>query len=376
MRKRKRLVIVGGGHAHLELLSRLKSIIQLGHEVVLINPSPFHYYSGMGPGLLSGFYRPEQVRFPVQAMACRHGARFIQDRLVGIDTATKQLSLASGEVLDYDAATVNIGSEVSMPKDRFDPAWCVPVKPIENLVEVRSRLLASVKESGHPVVVVGGGAAGVELAANLSFLRRTGGFVGDVILVSKSLLLGEFPPRGQQLARRYLQKSGVVIREGERVTQVEQGRAVLEGGELIDCCLTLLATGIHPPSLLAQAGLTTADDGGLLVNRQLQSVDDPNLFGGGDCVSMVGQSLARVGVYAVKQGPVLAHNILACLTDQPLQTFSPQQRFLQILNLGEGRGLLRWNGIVWQGRGPFLLKDFIDSRFMRRFQPANTPNNL
>ena len=376
MPKLKRLVIVGGGHAHLELLSRLGAIIQLGHEVVLINPSPFHYYSGMGPGLLSGFYSPEQVRFPVQTMACRNGARFIQGRLVGIDTATKQLSLASGEILDYDVATVNIGSEVSMPKDRFDPAWCVPVKPIENLVEVRSRLLASDRGMGYPVVVVGGGAAGIELAANLSSLKRRGNFAGEVLLLSKSPLLGEFPPQGQQLARRFLQKSGVVIREGERVTRVEQGRAVLESGEAIDCCLTLLATGIHPPDLLAKSRLTTADDGGLLVNSQLQSVDDPGLFGGGDCISMVGQSLARVGVYAVKQGPVLAHNILASLTGQPFKTFIPQRRFLQILNLGEGRGILRWHGIVWPGRGPFLLKDFIDCRFMRRFQTAETSNNL
>ena len=65
----KHLVLVGGGHAHMAVMIDLRDDTERGHKVTLIGPSPYHYYSGMGPGLLSGIYRPQDVRFHVKKMA-------------------------------------------------------------------------------------------------------------------------------------------------------------------------------------------------------------------------------------------------------------------------------------------------------------------
>jgi len=81
----KQLVLVGGGHAHLTTLARSDELIRQGHRVTLIGPSNYHYYSGMGPGLLSGIYRPQDVRFYIRKMAQDRGAAFVAGRVTAIE---------------------------------------------------------------------------------------------------------------------------------------------------------------------------------------------------------------------------------------------------------------------------------------------------
>ena len=74
---KKRLVFVGGGHVHLLSLKYADQFIRAGAEVTLIGPDRFHYYSGMGPGMVSRIYKPEQVRFDVQNMVETRGGVFV-----------------------------------------------------------------------------------------------------------------------------------------------------------------------------------------------------------------------------------------------------------------------------------------------------------
>jgi hypothetical protein len=83
---------------------------------------------------------------------------------------------------------------------------------------------------------------------------------------------------------------------------------------------------------------------------------------------MVGHHLARVGVYAVRQNPILHHNLMVALDGGAMKTFIPPRDYMLILNMGNGRGILSKSNWVWHGRLSFFLKDFIDKRFMRRFQ--------
>ena len=110
----KHLVFVGGGHAHLTALMDLQDTVRAGHRVTLIGPSPYHYYSGMGPGLLSGIYRPAEARFHVKKMAEDRGATFIEDHVVLVDPVRRTLVLGSGAEVRYDAVSFNTGSEVPL----------------------------------------------------------------------------------------------------------------------------------------------------------------------------------------------------------------------------------------------------------------------
>jgi len=364
----KHLVFVGGGHAHLTALMRLRDTVRAGHRVTLIGPSPYHYYSGMGPGLLSGIYRPAEARFHVKKMAQDRGATFLEDRVVLVDPVRRTLVLGSGAEVRYDAVSFNTGSGV--PLDLLHPSGdnLFPVKPIENLLAARRKILEAGAGTRIRVVVVGGGPAGVEIAANLGHLGRETGRIGGITLVSRSPVLGDFPEKARAQARGALTRWGVVSIEGVAAKSVASGVVRLENGMRLEGDMVFVAVGITPSPLFRNSGLPTGEDGGMLVNDFLQCVDHPELFGGGDCISLAGSPLARVGVYAVRQNRPLHRNLLAFLEGRPLQRFDPGGDYLLILNLGDRTGLFRRKGIVWSGRLAFQLKNYLDTRFMRKFQ--------
>jgi NADH dehydrogenase FAD-containing subunit len=364
----KHLVFVGGGHAHLTALANLGDAVRAGHRVTLIGPSPYHYYSGMGPGLLSGIYRPAEARFHVKKMAQDRGAAFLEDRVVLVDPVRRTLALGSGAEVRYDAVSFNTGSGV--PVDLLHPSGenIFPVKPIENLLAARRKILDADVGKRIRVVVVGGGTAAVELAANLGHLARETGRIGGIALVARTSVLSDFPEKARAQAREALARWGVESIEGVAAESVADGVVRLGNGAHLEGDMVFIATGIRPSALFRNSGLPTGEDGGLLVNEYLQCVDHPELFGGGDCVSLAGSPLARVGVYAVRQNRPLHRNVLAFLEGRPLQRFDPGGDYLLILNLGDRRGLFRRKGVVWSGRLPFRLKDHLDRRFMRKFQ--------
>lgn len=364
----KHLVFVGGGHAHLTALTGLRDTVQAGHRVTLIGPSPYHYYSGMGPGLLSGVYRPAEARFHVKKMAEDRGATFIEDRVVLVDPGRRTLALGSGAEVRYDAVSFNTGSEVPMDLLDSTGADVFPVKPIENLLAARRKIREAGLGKRFRVIVVGGGSAAVEIAANLGHLGRDTGKIGGITLVSRSAVLGEFPEKARAQARGALARWGVETIEGIAVESIDNGGVRLEDGANLEGDMVFVAIGIRPSSLFRDSRLPTGKDGGLLVNDSLQCVDHPELFGGGDCVSLEGSPLARVGVYAVRQNRPLHRNLSAFLEGRPLQRFDPGGDYLLILNLGDRMGLFRRKGIVWSGRLAFHLKDYLDTRFMRKFQ--------
>lgn len=364
----KHLVFVGGGHAHLTALTGLRDTVQAGHRVTLIGPSPYHYYSGMGPGLLSGVYRPAEARFHVKKMAEDRGATFIEDRVVLVDPGRRTLALGSGAEVRYDAVSFNTGSEVPMDLLDSTGADVFPVKPIENLLAARRKIREAGLGKRFRVIVVGGGSAAVEIAANLGHLGRDTGKVGGITLLSRSAVLGDFPEKARAQARGALARWGVETIEGIAVESIDNGGVRLEDGANLEGDMVFVAIGIRPSSLFRDSRLPTGKDGGLLVNDSLQCVDHPELFGGGDCVSLEGSPLARVGVYAVRQNRPLHRNLTAFLEGRPLQRFDPGGDYLLVLNLGDRMGLFRRKGIVWSGRLAFHLKDYLDTRFMRKFQ--------
>jgi NADH dehydrogenase FAD-containing subunit len=365
----KHLVFVGGGHAHLTALVRLGEYIRKGHKVTLISPSAYQYYSGMGPGMLSGFYRPQEVRFHVKKLAESRGSAFIPDDVVRIDAGHRVLSLKSGKEITYDVLSFNTGSEVPVPEFLSSSGKNVfPVKPIINLLHARRLILSARPEDLKTLLVVGGGAAGVEITANLRELLKSISLAGRIILIAGEKLLRGYPERARALALRSLRDREVEVIEGNHLRGVREGAAFLEDGKTLGFDLAFLATGIRPSPLFKNSGLPVGEDGGLLVNSFLQCVSFPDIFGGGDCISLAGSPLSKVGVYAVRQNPILFQNLMVALEGKPMQTFVPQKNFLAILNMGKGKGILWWKDWVWGGRLSFLLKDYVDRAFMKKFQ--------
>ena len=366
----KHLVLVGGGHAHLTSLKALLSFRNRGHQATLISLSPYHYYSGMGPGLLSGIYQPWEVRFHVKRLAENQGATFIRDKVIKIDPGQKLLLLSSGETVTYDVVSFNAGSEVPVESLNTAPGEnIIPVKPIINLLRIRRLLLKAIKENKvMNLIVIGGGPAGIEISANLWRLFHENRGRGKITLLGGRRLMGNAPDKVRSLVLHSLVGRGLNVIEGTYAKAIENGMVTLSDGRKVFFDMALVAIGTRPPSLFRDSVLPASADGGLLVNAHLQSVRYADIFGGGDCVSLEGQSLARVGVYAVRENPILYHNLLAALEGGNMLTFEPQKFFLLILNMGNGQGIFWKKNWVWQSRLAFLLKDYIDRKFMRKFQ--------
>ncbi len=364
----KHLVIVGAGHAHMTVLSNLRAFVAAGHRVSVIGPSPHHYYSGMGPGMLSGIYRPEEIRFAVREMVLSRGGGFIEDAVVRVDPRRRELHLKSGGALDYDVASFNTGSAVPLAPELAPQDRVLPVKPIENLLDARRRIIAELGRKDLALVVAGGGPAGLEIAANLRRLVKDAAGRAGITLVAGRRLLDGFDARVRARARRGLDRLGIDLIEGCRVETAGDGAAGLSTGAALPFDFMLMAVGVRPTSLFTDSGLPTGDDGGLLVNRFLQSVGHPELFGGGDCIRFGPRPLAKVGVYAVRQNPILLENLKRALAGGRLVPFTPQTRFLLAFNMGDGTAIVSWKSVVFDGRLGFALKNFLDRRFMKKFQ--------
>jgi NADH dehydrogenase FAD-containing subunit len=322
----------------------------------------------MGPGMLSGLYEPRQVRFNIRRMVQDRGGQFIEATVTAIDPAAKKLYLDNDAQVPYDIASFNIGSVVPTGELAVTDEHVFTVKPILNLYKARNLILGQIAKGITRVLVAGGGAAGIEIAANAWKLLRENGATPAVTLVAGNGLLQGFPARVRHLAVASLAARRIAIFEGVRVESFDNRCAALTDGRTIAFDFAFVAVGVRPPALFRESGIPVGEDGGMSVNGYLQSTAHPQLFGGGDCISVEGHTVAKVGVHAVRQNPILKHNLEVALDGGEMKRFTPNPDYMLIMNMGDGKGIMWKKSLVLNGGLAFLLKDFIDRRFMKRFQ--------
>ncbi len=366
---KKKLVLIGGGHAHMVTLANLASITEKGHGVTVIGPSEFHYYSGMGPGMLSGTYRPEEIRFATRQVVEKQGGTFLRGKAATIDPERKVVILENGHTVPYDVLSCNAGSHVPKPAIEGEPADLYTVKPIERLMAAKDRLVDHFSRHSPDVVIVGGGPSSAEVAGSVWQLgTTTGGHMPRITVCAGSGFMSPFPASVRRKISGTLARRGITIREGAYVKSVSRDTVTLDDGEALPADFIFLALGVKPSTIFANSGITTGPDGGLRVNRFLQSIQHPCIFGGGDCIYFEDQPLDKVGVYAVRQNPVLLHNLLAQLNGGDLMPFDPGGDYLLIFNLGGRVGVLKKRWLEFGGWPAFVTKDYIDRKFMKAFQ--------
>ena len=366
---KKRLVIAGAGHAHMLIMAKLDSLVEAGYEVNVIGPSEYHYYSGMGPGMLGHSYSPEDIRFATKIVAEKMGATFTLGQVQRIDPVRQRVHLAGGNEIPYDVLSCNLGSQIPRDLTAGPEDDVFPVKPIEKLLQARQRILELGSTKKISVGVVGGGVSAVEIAGNIWRLGQQPGMKPvEIVLFAGRQLLPSHPEGVRRKAYTSLRKRGIRIEENCRVQSVATGRVISAAGRSYDLDIIFVAVGIRPSEVFRESELPTGPDGGMLVNRYLQSPAYPNIFGGGDCIYFAEAPLDKVGVYAVRQNPVIYHNLLAVLRNTELQPFVPGGNYLQIFNMGDDSGILYKRPFVFNGWASFQLKNFIDRKFMKRYQ--------
>ncbi|MDJ0783246.1 MAG: FAD-dependent oxidoreductase [Desulfosarcinaceae bacterium] len=365
----KHLVLIGGGHAHMVTLAHMNEIVAQGHRVTVVGPSAHHYYSGMGPGMLGGTYTPDEIRFATQHVVEKQGGQFICDSVTVIDAANRRLELAEGDALTYDVLSVNAGSYVPRNLVAEDTERIVSVKPIEKLMDARQALRLALKTRSEKIVIVGGGPSAAEIGGNIWQLAQEEGLhTPHITILAGNRFMADFPEAIRRRAMNTLTRRGILVLESGYAKIIRADGVTLADGGHHPADRVFLALGVRPSDLFAASNLPIGPDGGLRVNAYLQCTEHPEIFGGGDCIHYTPSPLDKVGVFAVRQNPILFQNLLASLNNDSLTPFDPGGSYLLIFNMGGGIGILHKAGITLGGRLAFHFKDWIDRRFMRRFQ--------
>ncbi|GCL63298.1 FAD-dependent oxidoreductase [Pseudaquabacterium pictum] len=365
-----RLLLVGAGHAHAQVLRSWAQQPVPGVELVLVSPGPLAPYSGMVPGWLGGAYAWREICIDVAALAAAAGARLLATDLVALDATAQTATLASGEVLAWDWLSLNTGSTLEPPADLGAPV--LALRPLARLQPAWDAALAAHADgpAGQPLrlMAVGGGAAGFEslLAARARLLALRPDRPVQATLVSRGrALLPGLAPGAVAAATRVLQRTGVQLQLGTACTA-----ATAAGQHLLLWATGALAQPWQRDA--ARRGGLAVDAGGFIqVDARLRSVSHPRVFAVGDCAAFQ-PALAKAGVFAVRQGPVLTAQLRAAVAGgPPPDGYVPQQRFLVLLATGDGRAIAS-RGRLWaSGRWVWRWKDRIDRGFLGGFAPGH-----
>ena len=373
----KDVVLVGAGHSHVTVLRMFGMKPIPGVRFTLISREVHTPYSGMLPGLIAGHYTFDDAHIDTGPLTRRAGARLYQDEVVDLDLAARRVICRHRPPVPYDLLSLNIGSTPNTADVPGASEHAIPVKPIDGFLSRFEALVARVlaREGRTRVALVGAGAGGVELLLSVERRLRkeviragfdTGG-LSFVLVSDVADILPSFPAAFRSRFRAILAARGIVVVTGAPVTAVEACRLVVDGHAPIEADEILWTTQAAPARWLAQVGLPVDPGGFLKVDEMLRVAGYHEVFAAGDTIAFSPRELPKSGVYAVRAGPVLADNIRRTLTGRSLQPFRPQREALYLVSTGERHALGTRNGLTVEGAWVWRWKDWIDRRFMRKF---------
>lgn len=456
----KRIVLIGGGHAHVQVIKALNVNSRPSNlHVTLVDLQSSASYSGMVPGCVSKLYTLDQVQINLDSLADWAGMDFVRGKVVGMsfeeetnnendDHGTKKkkekklilVETKTNDGNDDDHDGNNVGSKLE--KIPFDVVsidigstsrdfssipgasrYTISTRPISDLVrriekeeeELKGKLeIDGTTTSGAQVVVVGGGAAGIELS--LALRSRWNNLLDSKLSIklidSNNVLFPSEASACRSALQRVMEKYSIEVLHNLVVDEVTSSHVHVSSNnnnaavvnadsddtmtEKIPYTHCIWATGAEAHTLAwdmhEQFGLAISPDRGWIrVNRHLQSVSHPSVFAAGDCCEIVNgdrKSPSKAGVYAVRSGPILIENLTRFLgvgshcimmddaaDERDLVAYNPQDDFLKLLMCGDGTALGFRFGIPLYGTWVWELKDHIDQMFMNLFDVKNLPTH-
>ncbi|MCE2659400.1 MAG: FAD-dependent oxidoreductase [Rubrivivax sp.] len=375
----KQLVLAGAGHAHAQVLLAWAKAPLPGVNLTVVSPHALAPYSGMVPGWLAGRYRFESICIDFQALCRAAGAHWVGGSVARLDASRRQLWLDDGQSLHYDVLSLNIGSTLRPPD--LPGSLVLPLRPLGSLANRWNTVLRGWQQAPpqerRPLAVtaVGAGAAGFEsVMAVVQRLRRMQPertVLGRLVSRGDHWLKGASEP-ARRRARRALERADISLQLNQDVSPQALAHASPMGQ------LVLWATGAQAHDWLTdesrRPGLAVTPDGFVRVDNCLRSVSHPNVLASGDCAHWDSplpdgaQGLAKAGVFAVRMGPLLWHNLRAVLSVGEPRPYRPQRDYLVLLSTADGSAIASRGRWGFSGPWVWRWKDKIDREFVGRFR--------
>lgn len=367
----KTIILIGGGHGHLNFIEKtaLKNKGKL--KVVLISNVPYQYYSGMAFGYLEGIFSKEDMTLDLQQYCLKKGVDFILDDLVEIDKNKNNIILKEKGVLTYDLLSINIGARVKT-YDLHLNQKSIPVKPLANLEDILNEL-HNLKENSNDaseIIVLGTGAAGIELGFALLSRSKAINLNANLKFVgSHEHLLKGFSKEISHKLMVYKEDKAVSYLTSQKGVKVENGTLILERGHAIAFDLLIIATGARGHDYDFMTSLPLDSQNFIRVDSNLKVISSKNIFAIGDCITIEKEEhQIRNGVLALEQSKILSENLMRALNEKPLKVYKQRKTFLAIIALGKDKGLLSYGKLHFFGKWTMKLKIFIDRRYMKKLK--------
>lgn len=365
---RKRLLLLGAGHAHVHVLKTLGESPLGNADVTLVTPYTRQVYSGMLPGWIAGHYQIDECVIPIAPLAKRAGVVLRLTAASSIDVARNVVTCTNGEEISFDAVSIDTGPVANLSMVRGAAEHAIALRPIESFIEAMTSLKERIAKSPTRmnIAFIGAGAGGIEVALALqhAFADR----VAITLISAASTLPGTVGPR----LARIMQARGVRVLAGVAASRIESDGVYLANGEVVKADVIIAATGASAAHWPRESALACDTAGFILTNQYLQSISHPHVFAAGDCATMQNISRPRSGVYAVRAGPPLAENLRRYLSGESLTPYMPQARSLYLISTGSKHAIGSWGNFTWAGDWVWRWKDRIDRGFMARYSGGAT----
>ena len=369
----KRLLLLGGGHAHVEVLRRFALRRDPEAAITLLSPHRQTPYSGMLPGLVAGHYRYDEAHIDLGPLARWAGASFLQTRVERLDAANRIAYCADGSERMFDVCSIDIGStpRMDVPGAR---EHTIGVKPVERFLERWTRELAQARSGAHEdIAIVGGGAGGLEILLAMQYAARVA--VTNLaqlprfhLLTDTQTILPSHSPVVRRVFQRVLAARDVTVHLWAQVVAVQPKQLQCADGRLLRAGLIVWATTASAAPWIRESGLAVDANGFMMVDRHLESTSHRHFFGSGDIATLQNARLPKSGVFAVRQAPVLAHNLRCALHEEPLLPFITKPTALGLISTGDRYAVMSWGRFALAGRWVWRWKDAIDRRFMEKYR--------
>jgi selenide,water dikinase len=373
----KCLLLLGGGHAHVQVVHAFARRHPPATQLKLIDRRPLAPYSGMLPGLIAGHYSVRESHIDLAALCRWAGVEFVQAEAVAIDLDRHTVITAPGGTHGYDLLSIDTGSTPPLDAIAGAREHALAVKPIDSFLAAMERRLPQLaRKPGASLAVIGAGAAGFEVVLALQFRccarfgRRTSPTFK--LVADGDTILPGFPERARRIAERRLREQGIELHAGSAACVVDAAGLRLASGTHVPADQIVLATGAQAPPLYRESGLQTDAKGFIAVDAALRSRSHRAVFACGDIAAVLEHPRQKSGVFAVRQGPPLTRNLLRTLQGKPPLPFVPQREALALLSTGRKHAIAVRSGYTLEGAWVWRWKDCVDRSFVRRFGAPDT----
>lgn len=371
----KRLLLIGGGHSHVEVIRRLGLAPEPGVVVTLVSPDRHTPYSGMLPGHIAGHYRFKDCHIDLETLCRGAGVTRVAGAITGLDLQHRSARCSDGTEHAFDVIAIDSGSTPVISSIPGAARHGMPVKPVPAFLDYWTTLRAAARNATAAlrIAIVGAGAGGVELALAMhNRIRDDGGHAQFTVISDGPGILVAHPAGVQRRFNAVLQKRGIALRLNAPVQTATAEGLILGDGERLPADHMIWVTGAAAPAWPRAGGLQTDAAGFIAVNTHLQSPSHDCVFASGDIAAMLATPRPKSGVYAVRQGPPLTENLRRALRSEPLLDYRPQHIALALISTGDRYAVASYGPLAFGGAWVWRWKDRIDSAFMQRYRAAES----